>query len=1215
MTRDSGLFTTGKVEDHPIEWLVDTGCTITIVASRIFHRIHPDERPEIYPYDGILLSADGTPITVLGQAEMNIQIGPKNVSHMTLLAEISNEGLLGVDFLRKHQLVIDFGRNRISCNGEEVIAHCRAGMHRACRVMVAEHTVIPAGTRTIIEAKTAKPLANGSWVVEPLNRTPGEQPVLTAKVLVQGGGTKIPVELLNPTEEDVYLHRHTNLGIVTRVTNPEIVCSIETSTKGSEKSGIGTQSDELAPELTRLVDEIDDDLTLQQRVKVKQLLHKNRDVFATKEVPFGQTDLVKHKIITETDSPIKQPVRRPPFHLRAEAQREVQKMLDHDIIEPSESPWASPVVLVRKKDGTLRYCVDYRKLNGVTRKDSYPLPRIDESLDALAKTQYFSTLDLASGYWQIGLDDDAKLKSAFCTPNGLFQFKVMPFGLTNAPATFQRLMERVLAGLQWQICLVYIDDVIIFSQTFNEHVDHLNQVFNRLRKAGLKLKPKKCFLFKTEVRYLGHVVGRDGISTDPDKTKVVREWPKPQSVTDVKSFLGLCSYYRRFVPDFATIAKPLTHLTEKNVPFIWTEAQDEAWEKLKVLLTNAPVMTYPDPRATFVLDTDASQDGIGAVLSQVIDDEERVVAYGSRVLTKQERQYCITRRELLAAVYFVKYFRHYLTGKHFILRTDHASLRWIRSFKEPEGQLARWIEVLDTYDFTLQHRPGVKHINADAMSRGPCGQCAMDHDGRKPCRGRRPSNNKQVTCAVKTRSQMKVPDFNHETSNWLPETSLSPDAIRQAQLADPLLGEVMDWVTKCQRPDFHTIRKEGVEYKFWWGQFESLKIVGGILIRELDPPDMTIRRQIVLPAALHEEALTACHSTMTAGHFGQAKTLANLKKRFIWPGMRRTSELFVRSCEVCAKYKTDGKKRRAELHSQVTGVPMERVCIDIVGPFPPSVNGNKYALVVTDYFTKYVEVYPLPNQQATSVATVLVKEFFSRYGVPHFLHSDQGTQFESKLFGEICALLGIVKTRTSPFRPQSDGQSERNIKTLSRMIAMTSKDQHNWDEHLPFLTMAYRATPQDSSGLTPNFLMYGRELSMPIDVMIGPPQDQPLSELDYVKKMQNKLTFAYKMARLNLQKSAERQAKYYNKNIHGSSYNVGEMCWYANKLRKKGVSPKLQPKWRGPCLVVKKFNDALVHVQLSAKKSTTVHTDLLKPCYSTRRPGWLRRKQKAILKE
>ena len=290
-------------------------------------------------------------------------------------------------------------------------------------------------------------------------------------------------------------------------------------------------------------------------------------------------------------------------------------MKEKGVIEESNSPWASPIVLVEKKDGTLRFCVDYRRLNQVTEKDAYPLPRIDSTLEAFAGAQYFSTLDLTSGYWQVGLTEDAKRKSAFCIPGGLYQFKVLSFGLCNAPGTFERLMDSVLAGLSWKTCLVYIDDVIIFSKDFDQHLKDLEEVLDRVSRAGMKLKPKKCSLFKAEVSFLGHLVGRDGVRTDPEKTRAVDEWSLPTEVSELRSFLGLCGYYRKFVPKFAEKAGPLFKLTEKKTPFDWTEKQQAAFEELKNNLVQSPILGYPRREGRYVLDTDASDTGIGAVLS------------------------------------------------------------------------------------------------------------------------------------------------------------------------------------------------------------------------------------------------------------------------------------------------------------------------------------------------------------------------------------------------------------------------------------------------------------------------------------------------------------------------------------------------------------------------------------------------------------------------
>ena len=414
----------------------------------------------------------------------------------------------------------------------------------------------------------------------------------------------------------------------------------------------------------------------------------------------GRTNLIKHKINTGDHRPIRQHPRRVPLHLQEEAKGQVKKMLQEGVIEPSSSPWSAPVVLVRKKDGTYRYCIDYRMLNKVTVGDAYPIPRV--SFDQLEGAKWFSTLDLQSGYWQVEMDQADKEKTAFVCKEGLFQFNLMHFGLTNAPSTFERLMEMVLAGLQYQICLIYLDDVIVYGKSFEEEISRLGKVFCRLQDAGRKLKPQKCVLFQKQVTYLGHIVSERGVAPDPAKIESVKGWPTPTNVTEVRSFLGLAAYYRRFIKDFSRIASPLHRLTEKGRMFSWDETCQTAFEELKVHLTSAPVLAYPKLKTKFMLDTDASDVAIGAVLSQKFDEWEHVIAYGSRCLSKAERRYCVTRKELLAIVYFVKYFRHYLYGRQFLLRTDHGSLRWLFNFKEPEGQVARWIEALSTFDFDIQ---------------------------------------------------------------------------------------------------------------------------------------------------------------------------------------------------------------------------------------------------------------------------------------------------------------------------------------------------------------------------------------------------------------------------------------------------------------------------------------------------------------------------------
>ena len=411
-----------------------------------------------------------------------------------------------------------------------------------------------------------------------------------------------------------------------------------------------------------------------------ELLSDHHEVFALEGGERGETDLVEMKIDTGDAYPIKQPVRRMPFAVRREVAEHLRKMQDNGVIVPSDSPWSSPVEMVREKDGTHRFCVDYRRLNTHTQADLFPIPRIDDLLDQLGDSKYFTTLDLASGYWQIRVHPDSQQKTAFVTPQGLYEFKVMPFGLTNAPAVFQRLMQRVLMGLNPaegpDNVTVYIDDILIFSRTSEDHLQHLHSVLKRLKEAGLKLKLQKCHFIRQEVEYLGHVITPNSLKTNSRLVEAVQKFPIPTSVQQVRQFLGLSSFYRRFIPNFAKIDQPLHSLTRKGVEFVWDGSCQTAFTALKQRLTEASVLAYPPLGHPFSLETDASILGLGAILSQEQEDgKSHPVAYASRSLSPQERNYGITELESLAVVWAMRHFKYYLYGNLVTVYTDHSAIK------------------------------------------------------------------------------------------------------------------------------------------------------------------------------------------------------------------------------------------------------------------------------------------------------------------------------------------------------------------------------------------------------------------------------------------------------------------------------------------------------------------------------------------------------------
>ena len=681
----------------------------------------------------------------------------------------------------------------------------------------------------------------------------------------------------------------------------------------------------------------------------------------------------------------------------------------------------------------------------------------------------------------------------------------------------------------------------------------------------------------------------NGVSTDPQKAEAIRSWPEPTSRTDVRSFLGLCSYYRRFVPSFADLAKPLHQLLEAGRQFEWTAETDSAFNTLKEKLIQTPVLGYPLPQEPFILDTDASNYATGAVLSQIQDGKERVIAYYSRSMNSAEKQYCVTRKELLAIVRAVKQFHCYLYGRHFTIRTDHAALTWLLKFRNPEGQIARWIQRLQEYDFEVVHRAGLKHNNADALSRRPCLTNNCRHCDRLETRDN-PANTSVGTAPCEVLSPFTVNSIS-SLSDIYQYTEL-----REAQLQDPDVKPILEWKeSSSDRPSREEVAGCSPDTKLYWAQWKSLSVRQGVLHRlwETVAGDHTIA-QLILPKVLRKEVFTQLHNTPTSGHLGVNKTLERLRSRFYWPGLHGDVRKWCTSCDDCASRRGPPTKPRAPLAKYTAGAPAERIAIDILGPLPESNMGNKYILLVMDYFTKWPEAFSLPNQTAITVADVLVKEYVCRFGVPLSLHSDQGRNFESNVFQEMCELLGIKKTRTTALHPQSDGLVERVNRTLeSQLSKFVDRNQKDWDHLLPFMMMALRSAVQESTRSTPAKLQLGRELRLPVDLLLGRPEDHSVV-YEYTEKLQETLEIVHQYARERLQYSSEQMKTYYDLRADDTTYEEGDAVWLYNPRRLPGLTPKFMKPWEGPYVVLKRINDLIYRVQLTKRsKPKVVHRNRL----------------------
>ena len=834
-----------------------------------------------------------------------------------------------------------------------------------------------------------------------------------------------------------------------------------------------------------------ENLSSDQVTSLSKLLLKWEDVFSTGPADLGRTDLIKHKIVLNEDKPFKQPYRKIPPSLYEEVRQHVREMLEAGAIRESDSPYSSNVVLVRKRDGSLRFCIDYRMLNAKTRKDAYMLPRFDDTVEVLSGAKYFSKLDLRSGYWQVEMEEESKPLTAFSVgPLGFYECNRMSFGLCNAGATFQRLMEKCMGEMHLNECLVFIDDILIFSHTFSQHLSRLDSTFKRLKEHGLKLKASKCEFLLKSVSYLGHVISETGVHTDPEKISVVKEWKPPVNINELRRFLGFSGYYRRFVKNFSQIASPLYSLlqghdtnaktklknskkikTPKQSPWIWGPSQVEAFNTLKEKLTTAPILAYADYNKGFELHIDASCSGLGAVLYQEQDKLLRVIAYASRGLRSAERRYPAHKLEFLALKWAVTdKFHDYLLGSTFEVVTDNNPLTYVLTSAKLDAAGHRWVAALANYNFSIRYRAGIKNADADSLSR---------LNEMQP-------NSVHAICSSAIASVPLISCISEEVAPQLAtECNPPPEMFNKIdwsaeQKTDIAISRIVQLKSNGFRVRNHTLQREPKQVQRYLREWKHLKVEDDILYRYSLLDGQSVK-QLVIPESYRNLALKGIHDNM--GHQGVDKTLWLARQRFYWPGLEQDIRSKLANCPRCVCRKTP-LRTAAKLKPIQTTRPMELVCIDFLS-LEPCKGGIENILVITDHFTRYAQAVPCKNQTASTTAKALYDNFFRYYSFPERLHSDQGRNFESKVIKELCKIAEIKKSRTTPYHPQGNGSCERFNGTLLKMLGTLEENQKSdWKAYVAPLVQAYNCTKSESTGYSPHFLMFGWHPRLPVDAYL-----------------------------------------------------------------------------------------------------------------------------------
>ena len=1221
----NGIETTG---------LIDTGSEISTVSEQFWNSLNP--KPEIHVVQELEIKcADGNTLPYRGVVELTIGVP-------TLQEDLVSALFLVVPATDYNKTVpFTVGTNVIREFQKSNSADIPEAWKVAFNALLAQHV----GSVKTTTKVTLKP-----WEVKDVtgfvrkdrncdaaiteSTEIGNTPHVSASPRIvtlsnPGKTARVPVRVCNMSAKVVTLPSKTSLCDLHEV---KVLRSLPLGDKDSVKAHVNQHRAETDnPSHLAGIDLSDTKLSPEQKQEASQFLNQWQHVFSKSPTDLGCTDLVQHEIHLENEQPFKEPYRRIPPALIQEVREHLKEMLEAGAIRSSNSPFSSNVVIVRKKDGSIRFCIDYRKLNLRTIKDAYAIPRIDDTLHLLAGAKYFTKLDLKSGYWQVELKEEDKPKTAFQVgPLGFYECNRMPFGLCNAPATFQRLMERCMGELNLRDCLIYLDDIIVFSSTFEEHLERLQAVFSRLELHNLKLKATKCEFFKSRVVYLGHVVSEDGIQADPAKLEAVRNWPVPKNVKEVRQFLGFTGYYRRFVKGFAAIARPLNDLlighetnpkaskrrkpSKKPALFEWKEEHQQSFETLIDKLTSPPVLAYADCRLPFSVHTDASTSGLGAVLYQKQDGKDRVVAYASRSLKPSEKNYPAHKLEFLALKWAIsEKFRDYLYGSKFEVFTDNNPLTYILTTAKLDATGQRWVASLCDYDFVIKYRSGRKNIDADGLSRVPLAE-KQERKTHVPLAEKQervvlPEVLKALSFSLTVENCPLIESMALSDSSASIPPLLQPEVSEQQLQAHGLTSK--DWRTAQQETPTLKLIMDRIEQGLdapakkdidpsidtrYFKDWEKHYLSNGVLHRKTSLNGQEFL-QLVLPPGYQDIVFQALHDDL--GHQGRDRTTMLIKQRFFWPGMDSFIKSKVKACDRCIRRKTN-TGNRAKLVNIESTAPMEIVCIEYLS-LEPSKGGVENILVITDHFTRYAQAFPTKNQTARTTARVLFDNFIVHYGFPARIHSDQGQCFESKLIKELCSIADVEKSRTTPYHPMGNGQVERFNQTLLQMLGtLDESKKSDWKAHVPSLVHAYNSTFHDSTGYSPFFLMFGRHPRLAIDAFFGLSPDvlAAKTHTEYVKKLRQRLSFAYQKASREARTSAAHHKSNYDLKARSSVLEPGDRVLVRNVgIRGKH---KLADRWEHKPFIVKDRPNPDIPVYVvqeegSRKKPRILHRNLLLP--------------------
>ena len=928
-----------------------------------------------------------------------------------------------------------------------------------------------------------------------------------------------------------------------------------------------------------------------QRQRLQTILWKHGKLFDLRQ-PSVVDDTVQDAIETGTHPPIHTPPYRVSYKDERMQRDEIDKLLRQGVIEESTSPWSSPIVLVRKKDGSVRFCVDFRKLNNITVKDAFPIPRIDDMFDHLSEAQYYTTIDFKSGYFQVGLDPKDRPKTAFSTRDEHYQFTVLPQGVTNGPPAFQRIVSRTLGTTRWRFSLAYLDDVIIYSQTFDEHLLHLEDILNRLDTANFRLNVDKCYIAVRSINYLGHHIEAGMIRPNSDNIRALWETLRPTTAKEAFRFVKAAEYYRKFIPRFSIIAQPLhkyapttTEQRTKKSQAARIDLSDEtihAFDELKRILTHDLVLHIPDKQLPFKIQTDASKAGIGAVLMQTHSNGDLPIAYISKKFTTTQMNWPATEQECYAIIYAIEKWHKYLDGRPFLIETDHKPLLPFNTKQQLNSKCERWRLRLQQYQFTIRYIKGKHNTMADYLSRSPVDDAFNDEDDYVPTKSQSTQTDERSSTALVTsvvtraKGKKQHQDERNESLDDIRSCEKQPSERNVVQRSDHSCAAENrlenDHMTDNQIVPFtyeklKELQHEDDQVKRIMANIEEYDdyfMQDGMLMKKSSPPVPFVPR-----GRIRADIIKIYHDTPANGaHFGRDKTIEKIQRRYFWPKMGFDIRNHLKTCLSCLQNNHQRQKPPGVLKpiKPPEGI-WQLLTMDFHGPITPSTkNGSKYIIAITDVLSKFVITKALRDCTAATAAHFLVEEVILKYGTPKSILTDNGTHFTASMMTELFKQIGVTHLYSTPYHPMTNGQVERYNATMDAKIAALSNDKRtNWDEQLPFVTFNYNTSIHTTTGQIPFEMVFGRAPVLPFD------QQQPLVTLvedpKHVDKLKQYLAELTSITRSNIVRQQHKYKERYDRHRKNPTYNVNDLVLVKVLNRRN----KLDARHEGPYRIVEQL--------------------------------------------